>query len=165
MGGGHTRTAKETAPDGQPGLAGKTRCVVIPSAHPFCHTLVFFGYTIIPGIQAVGFTLYLGLSPLGGCGPAPLGVLDTQHDPLRGKAASPWQAICTVEHDNLMGPPSRGDRLQSRVAPGGLAGPSRTVVGGTRLSLGGGLLPAAGSRGSQPTHPILQPSTDATPSG
>ncbi len=86
---------------GQPGLAGKTRCVVIPSAHPFCHTLVFFGYTIIPGIQAVGFTL---LSPLGGCGPAPLGVLDTQHDPLRGKAASPWQAICTVEHDNLMGP-------------------------------------------------------------
>ena len=26
-----------------------------------------FGYTIIPGSQAVGSTLYLGLSPLGGC--------------------------------------------------------------------------------------------------
>jgi hypothetical protein len=28
MGGGHTHTAEETAPGGQPGVAGKTKCVV-----------------------------------------------------------------------------------------------------------------------------------------
>ena len=38
--------------------------------------------------------------------------------PAPGEAASPWQAICTVQHDNLMGPPSRGGRIQSRMAPG-----------------------------------------------
>ena len=38
--------------------------------------------------------------------------------PTPGEAASPWQAICTVQHDNLMGPPSRGGRIQFRMASG-----------------------------------------------
>ena len=40
-------------------------------------------------------------------------------------------------------------------------------MGGTRLKprVRGGLSPAAGSRGSRPTHPILQPSSNATPCG
>ena len=38
--------------------------------------------------------------------------------PAPGEAASPWQAIYAVQHDNQMGPPSRGGRFQSRMAPG-----------------------------------------------
>ena len=38
--------------------------------------------------------------------------------PTPGEAVSPWQATGTVHHDNLMGPPSQGGRIQSRMAPG-----------------------------------------------
>ena len=35
-----------------------------------------------------------------------------------GSLPKPQQAVCTVEHDNLKSPPSRGGRIQSRMAPG-----------------------------------------------
>ena len=38
--------------------------------------------------------------------------------PTPGEAVSQWQATGTVHHDNLMGPPSRGGRIRSRMAPG-----------------------------------------------
>ena len=51
--------------------------------------------------------------------------------PTPGEAASPWQATYTVQHDNLKGPPSRGGRTQSRMAPG----MQHACLGRTRLSL------------------------------
>ena len=84
--------------------------------------------------------------------------------PTPGEAVSPWQATCTVHHDNLMGPPSRGGRIQSRMAPGMyhpcLSGRDTSKPRARRWPLTGGRLPR------EPTYaPILQPSSDATPCG
>ena len=84
--------------------------------------------------------------------------------PAPGEAASPWQAICTVQHDNLMGPPSRGGRIQSRMAPGMyhpcLNGRDTSKPRARRWPLTGGRLPR------EPTYDsTLQPSSDATPCG
>ena len=84
--------------------------------------------------------------------------------PTPGEAVSPWQATSTVHHDNLMGPPSRGGRIQSRMAPGMyhpcLSGRDTSKPRARRWPLTGGRLPR------EPTYaPILQPSSDATPCG
>ena len=84
--------------------------------------------------------------------------------PTPGEAVPPWQATCTVHHDNLMGPPSRGGRIQSRMAPGMyhpcLSGRDTSKPRARRWPLTGGWLPR------EPTYaPILQPSSDATPCG
>ena len=84
--------------------------------------------------------------------------------PTPGEAVPPWQATCMVHHDNLMGPPSRGGRIQSRMAPGMyhpcLSGRDTSKPRARRWPLTGGRLPR------EPTHaPILQPSSDATPCG
>ena len=84
--------------------------------------------------------------------------------PTPGEAVPPWQATCMVHHDNLMGPPSRGGRIQSRMAPGMyhpcLSGRDTAKPRARRWPLTGGRLPR------EPTYaPILQPSSDATPCG
>ena len=84
--------------------------------------------------------------------------------PTPGEAVSPWQATGMVHHDNLMGPPSRGDRIQSRIAPGMyhpcLSERDTSKPRARRWPLTGGRLPR------EPTYDsILQPCSNATPVG
>ena len=69
------------------------------------------------------------------------------------RSGGSWQGMHTVQYDVIKGPPSRGCRIQSRMAPG----MHHACLNGKDTSkprVRGGLSPAAGSRGSQPTYPI-----------